>query len=248
MTSSSPSNRHIGIYQSIAHHEELTQLQCNVQSICLAIAQPLKRHLTIHDTPFEKLDGNPRHDKLQITQIMEADLNQMLAVLWGSRLARLIDKYDIRHQAQSAYGKGRDTIRIGLSKTIINDYARINYLTNILVDLDASAAFNRLTLQGEKLTTQKNGMAKKPVEFLATLIRKAKHHIATAHGVSAKSYTSTPETPVDGPGQGGANSALSYNDSSDLFLDCMDVKHKGNASYLSCCASDGRRHNNYHTY
>lgn len=195
-TSSSPSNRHIGIYKSIAHHDELTDLRCSFQTICLTLAQPLDRHLIIYDTPFEKLDGNPRHDKLRIIQILEADLNQLLPVLWSSRLAKLIDEYDIRHPAQSAYGKGRDTIRIGLSKTIINDYTHLNFLTNVLVDLDASAACDRLTPHGQQLTTMRNGVAKEPVELLAKLIRTATHHIATAHGVSETSYTSTKEKPV----------------------------------------------------
>ncbi len=72
-------------------------------------------------------------------------------------------------------------------------------------------------------------MAPNPVEFIVKLIWNANHHIATAHGVSDSSYTSTKEKPVDGSRQGGANSALSYNNSSDLFLDFMDRNNSNNA-------------------
>lgn len=161
--------------------------------------------------------------------------------LWDSRLASLIEEYIIRHPAQSAYIKGRDTVRTGLGKIIVNDQARIYFLTNILVDLDASIAFDRLTPHEQTLTTCRNGMPSKPVNLPAKLIHNARHHIATAHGISKGTYTSTKEIPVDGSGQGGANSNLSYNNSSNLFLDCMDANNKDNAVLYHAAYRMGNR-------
>lgn len=114
--------------------------------------------LTIVDMCFEKLPGNPLSHKLRIIQKMEADLNFMLGLLWSTRLNKVISQYKLRNEAQSAYSKGLDTVRIGLSKTIIADYARHNYLIIAINDLEASAAFDTISTNGQRLMSQRNGM------------------------------------------------------------------------------------------
>lgn len=109
----------------------------------------------------------------------------------STRLNRVITKYKLRNESQSAYSKGLDTVRIGLSKTIIADYARHNYLTIAINDLDASPAFDMISANGQRLTSQQNGMHMKATKILQTVIRKARRKISTKYDISKETYTST---------------------------------------------------------
>lgn len=51
----------------------------------------------------------------------------------------------------------------------------------------------------------------------------------------SETYTSTETIKINGSGQGGANSAHSYNDNIDLFLDCLDKENNNNAILPHVC-------------
>jgi hypothetical protein len=84
--SSSPSGRHIGHYKAALGDQDLCTMYVTVSSI------PFKHGITLHwwtsalQVMLEKTKGCAWVDKLQVIQLMEADLNMTLHIIFGRRL------------------------------------------------------------------------------------------------------------------------------------------------------------------
>lgn len=221
-TSSSRSGRHVGLYKSIAHDDDLSGVFCTTVTIVLAQGRPTERMKQIIDFPLEKIPGYPASHKLRIIQLLEADLNFIVAIIWGDRLAQLIAKHDVRNPAQSAYYWKKDTGRCGLSKLICSDIARQNQATMWRVEQDSTAAFDNITAEGQEMDTQREGCPAGPTHLLTEVIRTLVHTVQTAFGKSKATYTSCVEGIVDGSGQGGGCAPFAYSAVVDHHLDTLD--------------------------
>ena len=85
-TSSSPSGRHLVHYKAILQDEIISLVYTTLISVPCVFAFTLDQWLNALQIMLEKVKGSPRIDKLRVTQLMEADLNMMLRILFGRRL------------------------------------------------------------------------------------------------------------------------------------------------------------------
>ena len=85
-TSSSPSRRHLGHYKASLKDDILCLVYSILMSTPFEFGFTLDRWLHALQVMLEKIKGQPRLDKLRVIQLMEADLNMMLHIIFGCRL------------------------------------------------------------------------------------------------------------------------------------------------------------------
>ena len=85
-TSSSPSGRHLVHYKASLNDDILCLVHSTVMSIPFKLGFTLDRWLNALQVMLEKIKGTARLDKLWVIQLMEADLNMMLCIIFGHRL------------------------------------------------------------------------------------------------------------------------------------------------------------------
>jgi hypothetical protein len=84
--SSSPSGRHYGHYKAVLKDPKLCELYSTMMSVPFELGLTLSRWEKVLQTMLEKTPGTPRIDKLRVIQIIEADLNMCLRIIFGRRL------------------------------------------------------------------------------------------------------------------------------------------------------------------
>ena len=84
--SSSPSGWHIGHYKAAIGDEELCILYAGITSIPFKHGLTLPQWTSAIQVMLEKTKGCARIDKLHVVQLLEADLNMALWIIFGHRL------------------------------------------------------------------------------------------------------------------------------------------------------------------
>ena len=87
--SSSPSGRHVGHYLTIARMESdvMRATLCLIAEAAIQSQRPLDRWLHCTQVMLDKGKGN-HISNLRIIQLLEADLNFALRLIWGKRFNR----------------------------------------------------------------------------------------------------------------------------------------------------------------
>ena len=67
---------------------------------------------------------------------------------------------------------------------------------------DAKSCYDRMAHAPTSLSMQRLGVPKGPIASLFSVLQKSMHRIRTAYGDSEVLFTSTPENPIQGIGQG----------------------------------------------
>ena len=84
--SSSPSGRHIGHYKAALADEELCTMYATILSLPFKHGCTLHRWTSAVQVMLEKTKGCVWSDKLRFIQLLEADLNMALRIIFGCRL------------------------------------------------------------------------------------------------------------------------------------------------------------------
>mmetsp|Transcript_23606 Transcript_23606/g.35849 ORF Transcript_23606/g.35849 Transcript_23606/m.35849 type:complete len:196 (+) Transcript_23606:495-1082(+) len=84
--SSSGSGRNYSLYKSILHFPYTTNLIVKLLSTCTEKQIILSRWKQVIQVMLCKYPGNYKLDKLRVIQLLEADLNMYLRIVWGKRL------------------------------------------------------------------------------------------------------------------------------------------------------------------
>ena len=145
-TSTSPSGRHLGHYKAIIQNPVL--LECLTKFLSIAVVErgisirPWQHAINIM---LEKDPGRPTINRLRIIHLFEADFNFFLKLIWGSRLVRRAQDYDMINSGQQ-YGSvpGKTAIELVMLNQLSNDICRTNKTNIIRFENDASACYDRI--------------------------------------------------------------------------------------------------------
>lgn len=74
---------------------------------------------------LEKIDYTPRIDKLRIIQLIEADYNYSLKLIWGKHLASEAENLSFIPEEQTGVRPQRSALHPALMKVLCFDFARI---------------------------------------------------------------------------------------------------------------------------
>jgi hypothetical protein len=123
----SASGRHLGHYKAIIHNPKLTDLMCKMMSLPWKHGVCLDRWLKVNDVMLSKDEGICRLHKLRIIQLIEADFNQCLLMLFTKPITHNMEKYKARSPCQWAQ-RGQSCTSAVLYKILqIEDSRIIHY-------------------------------------------------------------------------------------------------------------------------
>ena len=96
-------------------------------------------------------------------------------------------------------------------KTLIFEISKTTRNTLCLMDNDATACYDRIICSLSSIACQRMGMPKSAEHMHNSVLLKTKYHLKTAYGITKRSYTSLPNNPLQGQGQGSGNSPACWN-------------------------------------
>jgi hypothetical protein len=141
--------------------------------------------------------------------IREAELNQRLHDnQWGSR-------------------PGRHALGAVMLKVMSYEIARHSRTPLGSFDMDARSCYNRIIIALAMFLCRRQGTPAGTCTMAATVLLTAAFFIKTTHGISPDSYSSTPDHPTHGPGQGSRIGPALWVLVSCLMFVPMDVNCRG---------------------
>ena len=160
-----------------------------------------------------------RIDKLCILQLVEADLNFVLKLLWGHRLNQSAHNNTLYDKSQYAI-LGKTCTSAVLNKVLFADLTRQTKCPASMTDNDNTAAFDRILPALSIVMCRRLGLPKSAALFLFTLLWTMNFRVGTAHGISTNSYGANddPLNPGQGSGQGQGSGPMLYGALADVTL------------------------------
>jgi len=219
--SSSTSGRHIGHYKAATQCELITQVHCNMMNIPFHKGFAPERWTKVTDVMLEKSPGIPRIHRLRIIQIIEADLNQCLLLLFTRPMVQNAEKHNLLHPSQWSTRNQNCTSAV-LSKILNLEYSRINKVPTAWIENDAKGCFDRIIPSLAVLNCRRYGAPKEGCETLSNIWNHLEHKIKTAYGISVSSYSALPADYHAGAGQGSCLAPLIWNTLSTQILSIVE--------------------------
>ena len=211
-TATSPSGIHLGLEKALTTYEEdgpesnyamLLNLRVNILNGIIQTRVIPQRWQTVVSVMLEKIPNNPDINKLRTIQLMEADFNLVMGILWNSRLQQQAERFGELGHEQFGARKGHQAIDMVSIKNNIFAISEATRTSIAICDMDAKACFDRVIMPLALLRSQQLGMPAETCDWIWRIFREMRYHIKTSLGVSDRYYTSTDDDPLWGNGQGG---------------------------------------------
>jgi hypothetical protein len=173
------------------------------------------------DVMLEKISGVSRSEKLRIIQLLEAYLNQVLRIAFARKISRLAKEHEgiiSKHQ----YGRAHKTcMNPVLNKLFTVQLIIQKRIEGIVFDNDAQGCYD-IIISGIALACLRRiGYSKNSTRMLGLLWSQLEHQVATAYGVSDKTYSSTLDNLLYGIGQGSCASPILWALLNQLLLTAL---------------------------
>jgi hypothetical protein len=238
-TTTSPSNKHLGIYKALIryHHHTIQQarsptldsllhptalqaLQIQHQLINLAIkhTHTLERWKVVHNFFLEKIPGVPLLNKLRVFHIYEADWNLLLKHFISRNLTHTAC---LRRTvtAEKAGGRiGRSSSDMATKTVITHEICRLQKLQGGVIYNDAKACFDRIVENMGNLTCMREGLSPTIALLHAQTLSQMKYYIKTQHGCDSQYKGHMKPDPFHGSGQGAGDSMSRWGFVSDAII------------------------------
>jgi hypothetical protein len=247
-TSTSPSGRHLGLYKSLvtAHwdsgkaFQEVTKdapsIQAQVTAVLDAIHRLsagvaarglyLLRWIFVVNAMIYKKPGVLELDELRVIHLFEADFNLLVGLIFGRPTIHNAIDHQRLHPNQ--FGKkGGECMDAAISKTLHNITATYTKTPLNQFESVATACFDRIVMVFAMLCFYAYGCPMILIHFWLGVLTHHCHQVKTSHGISSGSYSSTPESPIHGPGQGSRGGPGACVVSTSVFLYALDQLAQG---------------------
>jgi hypothetical protein len=227
---SSFSGRGVHHYNACAEGSEdgLVDIQSEIHAAMMTV--PLttgfcpERWKKAIDVMLEKIPGVVRSNKLQIIQLLEADLNQVLRIAFARNITKLA-KNNKGIISDHQYCRAHATCMTPVLNKLLTVQLLIQKRTEgIVFDNDAKGCYDRIISGVALASLRRLDYLKESVKILGLLWAQMEHHACTGFGVSDKTYGSTTEKLLYGIGQGSCASPLLWALINQLLLAALGVK------------------------
>ena len=158
-------------------------------------------------------------DKLCILQLVEADLNFILKLLWGQCLNQSAYTNALYDKSQYTI-IGKTCTSAVLNKVLFADLTHQTRHPSCMTNNDNTAAFDCILPALSIVMCWWLGLPKTAALFIFTVHWTMNFKVGTGHGVSSKSYSTNddPSNPGQGLGQGQGSGPMLYGASADVTL------------------------------
>ena len=151
-TSTSPSNRHLGIYKILTqkdHKDEeeeglqdyFASIFADVINLAVDAGVVLPRWCKVNSVLIPKDEGSSRIHRFRTINLYEADLNLAVRVMVAKRVSKNVENLGLGDE-QWGGRSGRSATDIGLSTTLTLDHGRLTRRPLGYVDLDAASCYD----------------------------------------------------------------------------------------------------------
>jgi hypothetical protein len=129
------------------------------------------------DVMLEKIPGVVRSNKLQIIQLLEADLNQVLRIAFARNIAKLA-KNNTGIISDHQYGRAHATCMPPVLNKLLTVQLLIQKRTKgIVFDNDAKGCYDRIISGVALASLRRLGYLKESVKMLGLLLAQMEHHV-----------------------------------------------------------------------
>ena len=235
-TATSPSGIHLGLEKALITFEEddpnsdyqkLLKLRVDIINGIIQCRVIPKRWHTVISVMIEKIPNNPDINKLRTIQLMEADFNLVMGILWNSRLQRQAERYNELGNEQYGVRKGFQAIDMVAIKNNLFAISEASRTSLAMCDMDAKACFDRVVMPLALLRSQQLGIPAEICDWIWHVFREMRYHIKTSLGVSDRHYEYTDDIPLWGNGQGGKASPPIWVHLDTLILRVLQKRFPG---------------------
>jgi hypothetical protein len=206
---SSASGRHIGHYKAATKSTLLTKVLSTMMNIPWQVGVIPERWTRVIDVILGKEDGIPRLHRTRIVQLIEADLNQALLLVFTQPMTRQMNKFDGFHESQTAQAQQQCTSAVA-HKILTCEYSRIMHHCLGWMENDATGCFDRIIPNTALINSRKMGASIAACKALGTVWKNLKHQLKIGKGISERYYPTDPKTFHAGAGQGSCFAALCW--------------------------------------
>ena len=219
ITSTSPSNRHLGHYKSLLSPdgredkettkylaEDIMNVHYQMTALCAKLGVSLKRWQITVTAMLEKDTGSPKLHRLRVIHLLEADLNLLVKIIIARRFVWHGEQHGIFGEAQAGGRPGRSANDIVLQKELTYDLAYRTLVSLAMMENDATACFDRMIPSLVNLGLRANGVPEEIAKLIGTTLVKMRYKIKTKLGISTRHYSHSEDNEIYGTGQGSAGS------------------------------------------
>ena len=168
--------------------------------------------------------GMPKVERLRVIQLLQADYNFVLRIIWGRRLVWNAQKYGIYMPAQRAQ-PGNLCIAAALNKVLSYDLMRQTKKLAASFDNDAKGCYDNIVPPQAMVNCRRLGLPKPAAKILTTILNNTVYRIRTGHGISARTYQTNALRRILGTGQGSCASPSIWVSVLDPILWSIAVKY-----------------------
>jgi hypothetical protein len=138
---SSASGRHIGHYKAATKSTLLTKVLSTMMNIPWQVGIIPERWTRVIEDILGKEDGIPRLHRTQVVQLIEADQNQALLLVFTQPMTRQMNKVNGFHESQTAQAQQQCTSAVA-HKILNCEYSRIMHHGLGWMENDATGCFD----------------------------------------------------------------------------------------------------------
>jgi hypothetical protein len=204
----SASGRHLGHYKALMDTDKLVDLMCKTMFLPWKHGICLDRWNKVIGVMLAKEEGICRLHKLRIIQLIEADFNQCLLMLFTKPITHNMDRYEARSPCQWAQ-RGQSCTSTVLFKMLQMEDTHIMKTSLSWMETDYAGCYDRIMLTVALLKSRKFGATKPAYKTLGKVWKGLQHHVKTGAGVSETFYPLEPGEEIrSGSGQSSVYATL----------------------------------------
>ena len=192
-TSSSPSGRHYGHYKSISSKDHNNEWIITIHRLIITFALqhccPPHRWCRALQIWIEKKPGFPKLDRLRIIQLLEADFNIVLRIIWGRRMVwHAEDNNALEHIPQYGSRPHKTPHSALYLKVLSYDYLRHTRTNAAVFNNDAKGCYDRIIPSFGMASCRRVGLPSNAINLLLLTLSQMQFWVRSAHGVSHGFY------------------------------------------------------------
>jgi hypothetical protein len=243
-TSTSPSDRHLGLYGALVtvycnssgefsdqseHYkattkemaEQILQMIHGLASSAARLGFYLYRWIHVVNVMIYKKPGCIELDRLRLIHLFEADFNLIIGILFGRQA--MYHQVDNRLLNTSQFGRpGGECPNASITKVFHNlTLLSLTHTPMGQFENDATACFDREVMKFVLACYHSTGAPLGPLKMWEQVLYNIVHKVKTGFGLSNEGYIFSSDSPIYGPGQGSRGGPGSCATMTSVLIDGM---------------------------
>ena len=209
------------VYKCALNSRRITELLVKFYNVLMQNVMYVQRWIRTLDIIIEKGKG-PVLGKLQITQLIEADLQLLMRICIDARKNNQHENMDALSKYNFGSRKGYSIESALLEKRLTCDYSQYSGERMVHKLSDLEACYDRQLPRIGRIVEEVLGVERQPMMLFEKVLPIMQHHTSTSYGISEKTHGGI-NNELCGTGQGNSLSGTLCR-----YMSCLAFKHVEN--------------------